>query len=441
VPVSPRLIAAGLLILALGIRIARVESTSYTPANDARFYMTLASQVAHDGDYANTGVAAGGSHGPTAYFPPAFPYLLAAVDVVDGHRTPGGAAVEPARLAQAVLGTATVGLLGLVALELFGATVAFVALAITAIYPPLVELSGSVYSENLLIPLILAAIWAALRARRSDTPYRWVAAAGVLVGLATLTHQNGIVVVLALLPAVWSIRRAPLLLVALTVLTIAPWTIRNAVVMHNFIPVSDETGFTLAGTYNPASAHDPQIPYRWRVITLREASRFTEPHLGSKLQHDAFTYIGHHPVAPLAAAYHNTRRLLELEGSFAWRVSNYSVGISRQAAGIAVLGFWLVALLAFGGALTARARKAPRWLWTIPILLYLSVVFVNAETPRFRAAIDPFLIMLAACALATAAARALARRSRADGDALVRPGELGASAPRSVSDNAIKGTR
>jgi len=37
---------------------------------------------------------------------------------------------------------------------------------------------------------------------------------------------------------------------------VAPWTIRNAVVMHALIPVSDETGGTLAGTYNPVSARD-----------------------------------------------------------------------------------------------------------------------------------------------------------------------------------------
>ncbi len=114
--------------------------------------------------------------------------------MIDGHRTPGGPAVHPARLAQAVLGTATVALIGLVALEAFGPAVALVALAIAAVYPALIELSGTVYSENLLIPLMLAAMWAGLRARRSDRPYRWVAAAGVLTGLATLTHQNGVVV-------------------------------------------------------------------------------------------------------------------------------------------------------------------------------------------------------------------------------------------------------
>jgi 4-amino-4-deoxy-L-arabinose transferase-like glycosyltransferase len=436
-----RLIVAALLVLALGLRVWEVQRTSYAPANDAGSYLALASGVAHSGDYSTRG-GAGGSHGPTAYFPPAFPYFLAAVDLVDGHRTPRGGAVEPARLAQAVLGTATVGLAGLVALEAFGVAVGLAALAIAAVYPVLIELSGTVYAENLLIALILAAIWAALRARRSDRPYRWVAAAGVLTGLATLTHQNGIVVLLALLPAVWGIRRAPLLLVALIVVTITPWTVRNAIVLHRFIPVSDETGLTLAGTYNPTSAHDRRIPYRWHdyksipafASLSREAPKLTEPQVDSKYRSAAFHYIGHHPLSPLAAAYHNTRRLLELEGSFAWRASTYNIGVPRSTARVGVVGFWLVLVLATLGAFTAAARRAPRWLWITPALLYLSVVFVNAETPRFRAPIDPFLIMLAGCALVAAFARVRARlTARSDRGAPVGRDELRAPTAGSVS--------
>lgn len=444
-----RLIVAALLILALGLRVWEVQRTSYTPANDAGSYLALASEVAHTGDYSTRG-GAGGSRGPTAYFPPAFPYFLAAVDLIGGHRTPRGAAVEPARLAQAVLGTATVALVGLVALEVFGGLVALAALAIAAVYPALIELSATVYAENLLIPLILAAIWAALRARRSARPYRWVLAAGVLTGLATLAHQNGIVVLFALLPAVWAIRRAPLVLIAATVLAIAPWTIRNAVVMHRFIPVSDETGLTLAGTYNPTSAHDPQIPYRWHdyksipadAALDREASRLSEPQLDSKFRSRALHYIGHHPLAPLAAAYHNTRRLLEVESSLAWRASTYNIGVPRSTARVGVLGFWLVALLAVLGASTVAARRAPRWLWITPLLLYLSVVFVNGETPRFRSPIDPFLIMLAGCALASVFTRIRARiAARSDRGAPVGGDELRAPAAGSLSElvEVIKG--
>jgi 4-amino-4-deoxy-L-arabinose transferase-like glycosyltransferase len=443
-PARARLLVAALLILALGLRVWRVQSTSYTPVNDAGSYMTLASQIAHSGDYtARSG--AGGTRGPTAYFPPAFSYFLAAVDLIDGHRTPAGPSVHPARLATAVLGTATVALVGLVALEALGATIALLALALSAVYPAFIEMSATLYAENLMVPLVLAAVWAALRARRSEHPYRWIAAAGVLTGLGTLTHTNAVVLVVPLALAAWAARRewrAPVLLVVAAALAVVPWTVRNAVVMHAFIPVSDENGITLAGTYNPTSAADHRIPYRWLYYgqipsdsaIIRETPRLTEPQLDSKLEHAAFHYISHHPLAPLKAAYHNLRRLLELEGSAAWEASAASVSLSSRAARIGVFGFWIVALLAVAGAFTRRARRGPWWMWLAPALLALSVILVNSETPRFRMPIDPFLIMLAACALVTAAVRVRRRLAASDAGAPVRGDELRAPPAGSLSE-------
>ena len=67
--------------------------------------------------------------------------------------------------------------------------------------------------------------------------------------------------------------------------------------------------------------------------------------------------------------------------------------------------FWIYAVLAIAGAFTRRARAAPLWLWVVPLLMYLSVVFLVVETPRYRTAIDPFIVLLAALALARAAER------------------------------------
>jgi hypothetical protein len=49
----------------------------------------------------------------------------------------------------------------------------------------------------------------------------------------------------------------------------------------------------------------------------------------------------------------------------------------------------------------------------VPLLLALSVVLVNVETPRFRAPVDPFLILLAAAGLATASGWIARRLGRA----------------------------
>jgi hypothetical protein len=65
----------------------------------------------------------------------------------------------------------------------------------------------------------------------------------------------------------------------------------------------------------------------------------------------------------------------------------------------------VLCVLALAGLLTRAARAAPRWVWAVPALFALSVLFVNVETPRFREPIDPFLLVLAGCAVSAAVNR------------------------------------
>ncbi len=421
-------LVAAVLIAAFALRLAYVESVSYRAVNDAGTYNRLASEIARTGDYdvgngPHTG--AGGSHGPTAYFPPGFPYFLSAVDLITGHAAGGKPAIGPERIAQTVLGTAAVGLIGLVALEAFGGLTAIVVMVAAAVYPVLIELSGTLVAENLLIVCELAATWTMLRAGRSGRPYAWIAASGVLLGLATLTHENAILWILPLGLAAWAAARrhqghaarrvgsgrrallAPATLAVLTIALISPWTIRNAIVMHHLIPVSDETGITLVGTYNADAAGFKPVPYKWQYFAhtpqyaafTRTATRYSEVGLGHKLESDALHYIDVHPLAPLSVGAHNALRMFELEGSYAWHASALAIGLHPGTARVGVASFWVLCLLAVAGLFTRRARDVPRWLWAIPLLYALSIVFVNVETPRFREPIDPFLILLAGCAV------------------------------------------
>ncbi len=418
-----------ILTLALGLRIDDVQTTPYKAVNDAGTYNRLASMVAQHGDY-ETGSAPGsgaaGSRGPTAYFPPGFPYVLALTDILDGHQSGHRAAIAGERTAMAVIGTVSVGLLGLVALEACGGLVALLAMLLAAVYPVMIELSGTLVAENVIVALELAAALAALRARRSPRPLVWLAGAGALTGLATLTHQNAILLLVPLAAAAVGALRAGsaaasgrrrfagiAVLIAATVVVIAPWTIRNAIELHAFVPVSTETGITLVGTYNRESASNPAVPYKWRFVIklpedqalLRHVGRLDEVALSDQLQSQAFEYISAHPSAPLQAGYHNLLRMLELEGSDAWHASAAAIGLSVDTARRGVIGFWIVAVLALLGGVTRAARSVPRWLWGFPLLMALTVVFVNVETPRFREPVDPFLLLLAACALASLLAR------------------------------------
>jgi hypothetical protein len=211
------------------------------------------------------------------------------------------------------------------------------------------------------------------------------------------------------------------LLLACTAAAIAPWTVRNALQLHRFVPVADEAGITLRGTYNPVSAADRSIPYKWRLFWFvpqdqgvrRRARTMSEDTLSSVLEHRALHYIDRHPTAPLSAGADNLARMFELEGAAAWQASAKAVDLSVDDARIGVIAFWVLCLLALAGLTTRAARGAPRWPWAVPVLFALSVIFVNVETPRFREPIDPFLLVLAGCAVEAALRGARVRRSRA----------------------------
>ena len=205
-----------------------------------------------------------------------------------------------------------------------------------------------------------------------------------------------------------SLGGAVALLVAAAVVVIAPWTIRNAVELHAFVPISTETGITLVGTYNREAAEYAPVPYKWIFyIRLPEdqalfhnAGRYTEVALSNRLVSQTLSYIGAHPLAPLDVSWHNLQRMLELEGTAAWHDSALAIGLSVSTAQTGVIAFWILGCLALLGAFTRAARRGPRWLWAVPVLMALSVLFVNVETPRFREPVEPFLVLLAACALA-----------------------------------------
>jgi hypothetical protein len=274
------------------------------------------------------------------------------------------------------------------------------------------------------VVLELAAVWTALRARRArgGRVWVWAAATGVLAGLATLAHENAFLYALPLGFALWSAARpratraaghvralaAPTIFLIMMAATIAPWTIRNAVELHHFIPVSDETGITLVGTYNADSAANPRLPYKWQLYLKAPSERAvaqaargqTEPALSSTLQRQGLDYIRAHPAAVLTVAVSDMRRMLEIRGSYAWQASARAIGLHPGVAQVGIIAFWVLGALAVLGAFTPAVRAGPKWLWWFPVLYALSVIFINVETPRFRGPIDPFLVLLAGCAVA-----------------------------------------
>jgi 4-amino-4-deoxy-L-arabinose transferase-like glycosyltransferase len=320
------------------------------------------------------------------------------------------------RLLQAVLGTIVVALTGAIAARLWGARVGLPAMALGAVFLPLVLDGASLISEPLFVALELGALLAVLEFRRRPGGVEWAIAAGTLAGLAALTRSSGALLAAALLIGVAARPRGlpgAAAFAAAAVLLVAPWTIRNAVVLGTFIPVSTETGGTLLGTYNPTARAAPACTGCWilmsespmemglahRLLALTEVERDRESRrLAARFALD-------HPGYVLQVAWENSVRLLDLAGTRRTRATAASIDVPPGAAVVGAWQLWVIIAVVVVGAGAGALRPVPRGLLVLIALLWLTTVVVQGETPRFRAALDPFLLMLAALSLAAARAR------------------------------------
>jgi 4-amino-4-deoxy-L-arabinose transferase-like glycosyltransferase len=408
-----------LLLAALVLRLGFVAVTPhYRLVDDATDYDRHARSIASGHGYADVGMRGRES----AFRPPGYSYFLGGVYKITGVKDePEADRVLPGRIANALLGTLVVALAGLIAAQLWGRRVALAVLALGAIYVPLVLVGGSIMSETLFAALMLGSLAAVIAHRRSPHRWRWALLAGVLGGLTVLTRANALILLVPLAFAVWDGRprfswRAlgpPAALVAVAVLTITPWTIRNAVVFGEFVPVSTQLGSALAGTYNSEAYADKENPASWRSLRRIEEYKYltdqwrtiSEPQLERKLRAVSMDFIRAHPAYVLEVVWWDTRRALDL-ASLKWsRHTASTISVTPGWAVAGVVCFWIFALLALAGAFTAGARRAPWWVWAFPALVYLGVVAMVFETPRYRTGIDPFIVMLAALALVAALRR------------------------------------
>lgn len=379
-------------------RVLTLLSTPhYRPRHDDRSYSRVAQSLLTLGRYPILHVEHVGWL-PSAYRPPGWPATLAGVWSATGVDLLSG------RIALVALGVAAAVLGAGIGRRIAGDGAGLAAGLLLAVDPLLLAASATLESEALFTALLLGAVLAALRARSCGS-WRWTAAAGALVGAAALTRTNGLVLipVLAWLvlpsprPRRWLRRSA--LAVGAAVLVVSPWTIRNAVELHHFVPVSTETGNTLAGTYNPVSlSHHarwllPSVTGAYRPIYRRFAD---SPQLDDHLRSAVLGWVVRHPSYPLVASGWNSLRLLGFDGPgwAAWSLHTMSLG-----PGLAVpvwLVTLLITLLALAGAARRRRRTAP--LAVVALVLWLTTAPVTGEM-RLAIPLQAVLAVLAACAL------------------------------------------
>jgi 4-amino-4-deoxy-L-arabinose transferase-like glycosyltransferase len=405
-----------------------VATPNYTPVHDDHDYDRLACSIVGGGGYRDAGpptppgscVAPRYPSRPTAYRPPAYPFALAGVYAA---AAPLHDRWTAARVVQTIVGTVVAGLIGVVAGLVWGRAAGLGALALAAVHLPFAMVGASLVSENLFLVFELGAVACALVAARATRRWPWILATGALAGLAWLTRSNGVLLLPPLAIAAWSALRGrgrtvallgAVVVLAAAAVTVAPWTIRNARVLHGFVPVASESGPTLAGTYNDVARLDPVDPGAWwlprEVPTVRAVLQRTqgEPARDHALTAMAARYMAEHPFYVVRVLARNTLRLAEIVPPSDWRAAGAGLDMPAAAGYLTSAWFWIVLALALAGVATGATRGAPRWLWAVAALMFLSAVLVISGV-RFRMPVEPFVVMVAGAALAHAPAAASRR--------------------------------
>jgi 4-amino-4-deoxy-L-arabinose transferase-like glycosyltransferase len=168
-----------------------------------------------------------GPYDRTAARAPLYPFMV--VTLWWGHEPP----VLAVRLVQVGLGGIVALMVYLMAFEAFGFGAALFAGLAMALAPLSAYTTVLLLSETLFTFLLTASLWFWTRKRG--------VLAGLMLGAATLTRGVCLPIIgaLLLLSLVTKVNRALHLKIALmAIVVVAPWTIRNAISMHDFIPVN-----------------------------------------------------------------------------------------------------------------------------------------------------------------------------------------------------------
>ena len=353
--------------------------------------------------------------------PPLYPYFIAVLhEAVGGEPETRRTAVK---LGQAVMGALLVLAVGRVGTAAFGARVGALAAAFAAFYPELVWFSAHFWSETLFLALLW---WAMERLLASELSlgYGRVVAAGLLWGLACLTRET----VLYFIPfaALWLAWGRPLrwrrgaAFAAAAILTIAPWTARNWIVFHAFIPVGTAGGQNL---FQANAGIDRDVTYEMvKAVKGRDRREVAvlQYHYARRMGIEAI--LARQPLWVFEKLYEQMPNFWEVDSLALVHVKRGSDRPTDGYGPVSVRAAWAVALvvllpyLALLAAFVAGLRSVA-WTRTSALLLgfllfYNALHIVAHGFARYRMPVLPVLFLIAAWALAAPSSARVFSRGR-----------------------------
>jgi hypothetical protein len=293
---------------------------------------------------------------------------------------------------------------------------------VAAIYPFLFIYDGWLYSESLYIFLLFAFCYTLYHLQRAPNRYLMILG-GLLLGLLSLTRPNGLLILgLFLAWAIvigWS-KILPWRTVIQTAVTVSllallltlPWTARNYLVTRSLVPVAVGDGKVLLGAYNDdTSGTDYQNGYYLGIWIIPSES---VPYVANQFPEDC--------AGPCEVTRDNTYKyyawqwiqsnlakmpmMLGLHALNMWQITTQEADLAinrfadRSGSHLVVDMMVIITPIVFALAALGLFVTRKRWRELLFIYFMIALTFIQCVAlygiPRFRAPIEPMLIVLAA---------------------------------------------
>ena len=327
---------------------------------------------------------------PTAHWSFIYPLYLAGMYSITGYHP------LAARIVQGVVGGALICLLVyLIGRHVVDEDTGLVGAGLAAIYGYFVYYNVALMTETFFIVFVLFSLYLSLELKERPTVTRWILL-GLTLGMAALFRQTILLFVPFLL--LWLLFEArkrevrwwhftlPIVVIALL---IAPWTVRNYLIYHQFLPLNSNAGYAFYASNNPNLGTD------WRnelvvVPVPEELVGQNEAKLNQALTLKGFEFI---IADPLRYLWLNLDKTLEY---FKFWPSSDSSIISNLGR---VLSFGLYLpfmLLGLGLSLSRWRSFVPLYLFMV---IHTGIHLLSWPALRYRLPVDAVLMVFAGLTL------------------------------------------
>jgi hypothetical protein len=362
------------------------------PTSDFEWYFDAARSIAAGEGFADKTVL-------TAFWPVGWPGFLGGLLWVFGSH------VWVGQCANLILSTGVICLMMLVGKRIFPGSAAWkLGILLIAVFPNQIAYVPLMSVENFFECLLLLGF-----VLMTSRAIRTIAVSGLVFGVAALTKTQAVFVPAVLgLPLLagglgrWV--RTAVLTGVVMVAVILPWTARNYIVFHTFIPVSTNGGYTLLTGNNPSA----KGRYTWDDPLVADLSKDPKDQVAmDRVARDrARAWIKDNPATFVRLIPLKIWRLWSGDGEAEWLYQSGYAGYAAHAwmfravrVANQIFYFLLMALaVASVPRMWRQRRSLPVWCWSgWAVMGYFTVISaVFSGQSRFHFALMPFVALYAA---------------------------------------------